>query len=156
MHWKIHYNMLLIIKNDEIFYTLYQDNETHSDIYEQVSGVKFTDYNMDGKKDILILVEYSHGENHWNQPLIFLQENADNMVYLDYPDLENYKLKGDTIDGISFYRDTFLEEYHNYAENYFSGKESVKNTIHLTWKNVSDIASTSKATAIEKLTEASQ
>ena len=41
----------------------------------------------------------------------FLQENPDNMMYLDYPNLESYKVEAKTENGNPFYRDTFLEEF---------------------------------------------
>ena len=43
--------------------------------------------------------------------MVFLQENSDNMFYLDHPELKDYKVDGKTETGPSFYRDTFLEEY---------------------------------------------
>ena len=67
--------------------------------------------NMDGKKDILLLLQYSNDGDSWNMPVIFLQENPDNMMYLDYPNLESYKVEAKTENGNPFYRDTFLEEF---------------------------------------------
>ena len=82
-----------------------------SDSFGQVSGVKFSDVNMDGKKDILLLLQYSNDGDSWNMPVIFLQENPDNMMYLDYPNLESYKVEAKTKNGTPFYRDTFFEEF---------------------------------------------
>ena len=82
-----------------------------SDSFGQASGVKFSDMNMDGKKDILLLLQYSNDGDSWNMPVIFLQENPDNIMYLDYPNLESYKVEAKTENGNPFYRDTFLEEF---------------------------------------------
>ena len=59
-------------------------------------GVKFSDVNMDGKKDVLLLLQYCNDGDSWNMPVIFLQENPDNMMYLDYPNLESYKVEAKT------------------------------------------------------------
>lgn len=101
----------VLIKNGEIVYEFPKTEISNSDTFEQVSGVKFTDFNMDEKKDILVLIEYSNGENTWNVPVVFLQEFSDNMIYLDYPELESYKIEADTVNGVPFYRDLLLEEY---------------------------------------------
>lgn len=82
-----------------------------SDSFGQASGVKFSDMNMDGKKDVLLLLQYSNDGDSWNMPVIFLQENPDNRMYLDYPNLESYKVEAKTENGNPFYRDTFLEEF---------------------------------------------
>lgn len=74
-------------------------------------GVKFSDVNMDGKKDVLLLLQYCNDGDSWNMPVIFLQENPDNMMYLDYPNLESYKVEAKTENGTPFYRDTFFEEF---------------------------------------------
>ena len=42
---------------------------------------------------------------------VFLQENSDNMFYMDYPDMADYRIDAQTKEGPAFYRDTFLEEY---------------------------------------------
>jgi hypothetical protein len=63
------------------------------------------------KKDILLLLQYSNDGDSWNMPVIFLQENPDNMMYLDYPNLESYKVEAKTENGTPFYRDTFFEEF---------------------------------------------
>lgn len=100
-----------LIEKGEIVYEFPKTKISSSDTFEQVSGVKFTDLNMDKKKDILVLVQYSDGENTWKAPVVFLQEYSDNMMYLDYPELESYKIEADTPNGVPFYRDTMLEEY---------------------------------------------
>lgn len=101
----------VLIKNGKIVYEFPKTGINNSDSFEQVSGVKFTDFNMDEKKDILVLIQYSNGENTWNVPAVFLQEFSDNMIYLDYPELESYKVEADTVNGVPFYRDKLLEEY---------------------------------------------
>ena len=75
----------------------------------EVGAVAFRDYNMDGKTDVLVLVTYREGESTWNEPAIFLQENSDNMFYMDHPEFLDYRIEGNTQAGPSFYRDTFLE-----------------------------------------------
>lgn len=101
----------LLMKNDKIMYEFPEITAAISDSFGQVSGVKFSDVNMDGKKDILLLLQYSNDGDSWNMPVIFLQENPDNMMYLDYPNLESYKVEAKTENGNPFYRDTFLEEF---------------------------------------------
>ena len=83
----------LLMKNDKIMYEFPEITAAISDSFGQVSGVKFSDVNMDGKKDILLLLQYSNDGDSWNMPVIFLQENPDNMMYLDYPNLESYKVE---------------------------------------------------------------
>lgn len=101
----------LLTKNDKIIYEFPEITAAILDSFGQVSGVKFSDMNMDGKKDILLLLQYSNDGNSWNMPVIFLQENQDNMMYLDYPNLESYKVEAKTKNGNPFYRDTFLEKF---------------------------------------------
>ena len=101
----------LLMKNDKIMYEFPEITAAISDSFVQVSGVKFSDVNMDGKKDILLLLQYCNDGDSWNMPVIFLQENPDNMMYLDYPNLESYKVEAKTENGNPFYRDTFLEEF---------------------------------------------
>ena len=101
----------VLIKDGEIVYDFPKTDISSSDSFEQITGVKFTDINMDEKKDILVLIQYSDGESSWNVPVVFLQEFSDNMMYLDYPELENYKIETNTVNGVPFYRDTLLEEY---------------------------------------------
>ena len=101
----------LLVKNDKVIYEFPKIEADASDSFEQISGVKFSDVNMDGKKDILLLLQYSNDGDSWNMPVIFLQENPDNMMYLDYPNLESYKVEAKTENGTPFYRDTFFEEF---------------------------------------------
>lgn len=101
----------LLARGAEVVYTFPEDSNSPGDKFETVSAVAFQDYNKDGKKDVIALVSYSNGESRWNEPRIFLQENSDNMFYLDHPELESYRVEGKAQDGASFYRDTFLEEY---------------------------------------------
>lgn len=99
----------VLAKDNEIIYTF--PGIDRADTFVQISAVSFEDYNEDGKKDVIVLAEYSNGVNTWNEPCIFLQENPDNMLYLNYPFLESYMRKGEAGEGPSFYRDTLLEEY---------------------------------------------
>lgn len=101
----------LLVKNDKVVYEFPEIKADASDSFKQISGVKFSDVNMDGKKDILLLLQYSNDGDSWNMPVIFLQENLDNMMYLDYPNLESYKVEAKTENGTPFYRDTFFEEF---------------------------------------------
>ena len=101
----------LLMKNDKIMYEFPEITAAISDSFGQVSGVKFSDVNMDGKKDVLLLLQYCNDGDSWNMPVIFLQENPDNMMYLDYPNLESYKVEAKTKNGTPFYRDTFFEEF---------------------------------------------
>lgn len=101
----------VLLKDEKVIYTFPQTSKSITDIFKQVNAIKFTDFNADEKKDVLVLVQYSDGINIWNEPIIFLQENADNMMYLNYPDLSSYKIEVDTTEGVPFYRDMLLEEY---------------------------------------------
>ena len=101
----------LLVKNDKVIYEFPEIKADASDSFKQISGVKFSDVNMDGKKDVLLLLQYCNDGDSWNMPVIFLQENPDNMMYLDYPNLESYKVEAKTENGNPFYRDTFLEEF---------------------------------------------
>ena len=101
----------LLVKNDKVIYEFLKIKVDASDSFKQISGVKFSDVNMDGKKDVLLLLQYCNDGDSWNMPVIFLQENPDNMMYLDYPNLESYKVEAKTENGTPFYRDTFLEEF---------------------------------------------
>lgn len=101
----------LLVKNDKVIYEFPEIKADASDSFKQISGVKFSDVNMDGKKDILLLLQYCNDGDSWNMPVIFLQENPDNMMYLDYPNLESYKVEAKTENGTPFYRDTFFEEF---------------------------------------------
>ncbi len=62
------------MKNDKIMYEFPEITAAISDSFGQVSGVKFSDVNMDGKKDILLLLQYSNDGDSWNMPVIFLGE----------------------------------------------------------------------------------
>ncbi len=101
----------MLIKNGETVYTFPETSISPEGKFEEVSAVSFQDYNKDGKKDVIVLAEYGSGENRRNEAMVFLQENSDNMFYLDHPELKDYKVDGKTETGPSFYRDTFLEEY---------------------------------------------
>ncbi len=101
----------MLIKNGETVYTFPEPSKNPDGKFEAVSAVAFQDYNKDGKKDVIVLAEYGSGENRRNEAMVFLQENSDNMFYLDHPELKGYKVDGKTETGPSFYRDTFLEEY---------------------------------------------
>ena len=59
------------------------------------------------EKGYFVLLQYCNDGDSWNMPVIFLQENPDNMMYLDYPNLESYKVEAKTENGTPFYRDTF-------------------------------------------------
>jgi hypothetical protein len=96
-----------LLKNGQETYTF---PEKGTDNFSKVLAVAFKDYNGDAKKDVIAIVQYKDGENVWNQAKVFLQENADNMFYLDY-DLGEYLLERETENGPAFYRDLFLEEY---------------------------------------------
>ncbi len=100
-----------LLKNGNIVYTFPKTQKSAKNAFAGVSGVTFRDYNQDGKLDVIVLVAYGDGSRQWNEPGVFLQENSDNMFYLDHPDLESYRVEGKAEDGPSFYRDTFLEEY---------------------------------------------
>lgn len=56
----------VLMKNKQIIYEFPGVEVSNSDVFKQISGVKFTDMNMDGKKDILVLIQYSAEENLWN------------------------------------------------------------------------------------------
>lgn len=101
----------MLIKNGETVYTFPETSISPDGKFEAVSAVAFQDYNKDGKKDVIVLAEYGSGESRRNEAMVFLQENSDNMFYLDHPELKDYKVDGKTETGPSFYRDTFLEEY---------------------------------------------
>lgn len=108
----------MLMKDNEVVYTFPETPKSADEKFVQVGAVAFRDYNMDGKKDVLVLVTYSDGLSSWNEPRVFLQENSDNMFYLDYPDMESYRVfqdiesgRKEEMGGEAFYRDTFLEEY---------------------------------------------
>ena len=99
----------------EIYAVVYMD-AIHYHVRSEGRIVKRAVYialgiDMDGKKDVLLLLQYCNDGDSWNMPVIFLQENPDNMMYLDYPNLESYKVEAKTENGTPFYRDTFFEEF---------------------------------------------
>lgn len=125
-----------LVKEGEIRYRFPASPGESTDPFTEVSAVSFRDYNGDGKEDIIVLITYGDGTDTRNSPRIFLQENSDDMFYLDHPDLESYRLTGSAVSkdavsgtgasgdttgenagaeggktGAGFYRDTFLEEY---------------------------------------------
>lgn len=101
----------MLLKNHEVVYTFPETSKSLDDKFLEVSAVAFRDYNGDGKKDVIVLITYTDGQEMWNEPQIFLQDNSDNMFYLDHPELEGYQVEGPTETGTAFYRDTFLEEF---------------------------------------------
>ncbi|MCM1134883.1 MAG: hypothetical protein NC400_04825 [Clostridium sp.] len=101
----------LLMKNGETVYTFPETGGSSEGKFVEVEAVAFQDYNQDGKKDAVVLVSYSNGADKWSEPVIFLQENSDNMFYMDYPEAESYRVKAETEAGPAFYRDTFLEKY---------------------------------------------
>lgn len=101
----------MLEKDEEVVYTFPEDSKSTGYKFEAVSAVAFRDYNEDGKEDIITLTACSAGGSHWNEARVFLQENSDNMFYLDHPELESYRIEEKAEAGVSFYRDTFLEEY---------------------------------------------
>ncbi len=100
-----------LVKDGNIVYTFPKTQKSTGYVFNGVSAVTFRDYNQDGKQDVIALVSYRDGSRQWNAPSVFLQENSDNMFYLDHPDLVSYRVEAKTEKGPSFYRDTFLEEY---------------------------------------------
>lgn len=100
-----------LLQKGEVVYTFPNADKSTGNIFTGVSAVTFRDYNQDGKQDVIVLAAYSDGSHEWKEPIIFLQEYSDNMFYLDHPGLESYRIEGETGNGPSFYRDTFLEEY---------------------------------------------
>ena len=101
----------MLIRDNEVIYTFPETPGNADSQFTEVSAVAFQDYNRDGKKDVIVLTGYTDGQNRWNVPEIFLQENSDNMFYLDHPKLEEYRVEGPAQTGQGFYRDTFLEEF---------------------------------------------
>ena len=64
----------LLVKNDKVIYEFPEIKADASDSFKQISGVKFSDVNMDGKKDVLLLLQYCNDGDSWNMPVIFLQD----------------------------------------------------------------------------------
>lgn len=101
-----------LAREGALIYTLPEDSHhPQTDEFVEVSAVSFADYNEDGKKDVIVLLAYSNGPDVWTEAQIFLQENSDQMFYLDYPDLKSYRIEAPTEEGPAFYRDRLLEEY---------------------------------------------
>ena len=69
----------LLVKNNKVIYEFPEIKADASDSFKQISGVKFSDVNMDGKKDVLLLLQYCNDGDSWNMPVIFLQENPINL-----------------------------------------------------------------------------
>lgn len=103
--------VFFLYENGEKVYAFPENPAAKTDEFAEVKAVSFTDYNGDRKKDVIVLVSYRDGEDTWSEAEIFLQENPDNMFYMDYPDMESYRLEAKSEAGPSFYRDQFLEEY---------------------------------------------
>lgn len=101
----------MLIRENEVVYTFPETPGSAGSQFTEVSAVAFQDYNRDGKKDVIVLTGYTDGQKRWNVPEIFLQENPDNMFYLDHPELEEYRVEGSAQTGQDFYRDAFLEEF---------------------------------------------
>lgn len=101
----------ILIRDGETVYTFPENDLPKTDQFAEVSAVSFEDYNQDGKKDVIVLIGYQNGADVWTEVQIFLQENPDNMFYLDYPDMADYRIDAPTEAGPAFYRDGFLEEY---------------------------------------------
>lgn len=96
-----------LLKKGEKLYT-FPGSEAEG--FREVMAVAFQDYNGDGRKDVIAIVQYEDGGSAWNQARIFLQENPENTFYMDY-DLEDYLQVQASEAGPAFYRDTLLEEY---------------------------------------------
>lgn len=101
----------ILVKDGKTVYTFPESAFPKSDEFMEVSAVSFADYNMDGKKDVIVLIRYQYGASAWSEAQVFLQENPDNMFYMDYPDNESYRIDAPTGNGPAFYRDSLLEEY---------------------------------------------
>lgn len=101
----------VLLKDERVVYNFPMTNKSGTASFVKISAVSFLDYNMDEKKDIIVLIQYGDGASTWNEAQIFLQENSDNMFYLDYPSLESYKKVTTAKEGPAFYKDTMLEEY---------------------------------------------
>lgn len=101
----------VLAKEGVAVYTFPEDSSLKSDDFVEVGAVSFADYNEDGRKDVIVLVQYGNGPDVWKEARIFLQENPDNRFYTDYPDMEGYRRDAPTDQGPAFYRDCLLEEY---------------------------------------------
>ena len=99
----------VLAKDGAVVYT-FPESRT-SDEFVEVSAVSFLDYNEDGRKDVIVLTKYRNGTAVWSEADVFLQENSDNMFYLDYPDMTGYRHDAPTQNGPAFYSDSLLEEW---------------------------------------------
>lgn len=98
----------ILEKDGQLVYTFPEQIRTG---FQNVEAVSFADYNEDGKKDVIVIVQRKESGSTWNEAIIFLQENSDNMFYIDFPDMKSYVRETKADEGPSFYRDLFLEEY---------------------------------------------
>ncbi|MCM1153899.1 MAG: hypothetical protein NC314_00795 [Roseburia sp.] len=101
----------VLAKEGVVVYTFPESETPKTDEFAGVSAVSFTDYNSDGKKDVIVLVQYRNGTEEWSEADVFLQEYSDNMFYMDHPDLKSYRIEAPTENGPAFYKDSLLEEY---------------------------------------------
>lgn len=101
----------VLAKGGSVVYTFPENKFPKSDEFVEVSAVSFTDYNEDGRQDVIVLIKYRNGTAVWSEADVFLQENPDNMFYVDYPDMAGYRIEAPTQNGPAFYKDNFLEEY---------------------------------------------
>lgn len=99
----------VLAKDGAVVYT-FPESRT-SDEFVEVSAVSFLDYNEDGRKDVIVLTRYRNGTAVWSEADVFLQENSDNMFYMDYPDMADYRHDAPTQNGSAFYSDSLLEEW---------------------------------------------
>lgn len=105
----------VLAKDGSVVYTFpenkHSTSDEFSDEFVEVSAVSFMDYNEDGRQDVIVLIKYRNGTAMWSEADVFLQENPDNMFYVDYPDMAGYRIEAPTQNGPAFYKDNFLEEY---------------------------------------------
>ena len=74
----------LLVKNDKVIYEFPEIKADASDSFKQISGVKFSDVNMDGKKDVLLLLQYCLGKQHLTEKLSDMEGVwTDYVEYLD-------------------------------------------------------------------------
>lgn len=116
----------VLLKDGKIIYTFPKTEHSNSDNFEQVNAVKFTDYNMDGKKDILILVQYSYEGQAWSEPIIFLADTAFSRDAL----LEEYLSKQHLTENIADMEGTW-PDYMEYADSLNDGSLSVEKQIEI-------------------------
>ena len=65
-------------------------------------GVKFSDVNMDGKKDVLLLLQYCNDGDSWNMPVIFLAGKSGQYDVSGLSKSESYKVEAKTKNGTPF------------------------------------------------------